>query len=165
MSNPDLTFRQLAQRLHLEQLPQAEPSPELWPRIAGAHRQRLRQARRRRVGAWCSGVGVLALAALIGASGDWFGMAQQPSASVDWQARAQALELQLRALNGAASKHVDAAAGGDAQDELVLVDAALQAAYDEGVAQERVSALWKRRSELLDALLSARRHNMQISRI
>ena len=165
MSEPDLTFRQLARRLRLEQLPQVEPSAELWPRIAGAYQQRLRQTRRRRLGAWCSGAAVLVLAALIVASGDWLGLAPQPRASVDWQARAQALELQLRALNDAASRHVDAATAGDAQDELVLVDAALQAAYDDGAAQERVTALWKRRSELLDVLLSARRHNMQISRI
>jgi hypothetical protein len=160
MSEPELTFRQLAQHLRLDQLPLAEPSAELWRRIAGAHRLRLRQARVRRLGAWCGGAGVILLAAVIG----WFDRAQT-SAGVDWQARAQALELQLRALNAAASRPVDAATGDDAQDELVLVDAALQAAYDEGAAQERVTALWKRRSELLDALVSARRHNMQISRI
>ncbi|HEY2397276.1 MAG TPA: hypothetical protein VGH81_15045 [Rudaea sp.] len=165
MSEPDLTFHQLAQRLRLEQLPHVEPSAELWPRIARAHRQRLRQARVRRLSAWCGGAGVLLLAALIGASGGWFDMRQPSSTTVDWQARAQALELQLRALNAAASRQVDAAIGSDAQDELVLVDLALQAAYDEGAAQERLTALWKRRSELLDVLVSARRHNMQISRI
>lgn len=164
MSESELTFQQLAHRLRLDQLPQAEPSAELWPRIAGAHRLRLQQARVRRLGAWCGGAGVLLVVGLIGASGGWFGRAQ-PSGGVDWQARAQALELQLRALNAVASRPVDAATGGEAQDELVLVDAALQAAYDEGAVQERVTALWKRRSELLDALVSARRHNMQISRI
>lgn len=163
MSEPDLSFHQLAQRLRLDELPLDGPSAELWPRIAAAHRQRVRRARARRVAVWCAGCGFV-LAALIGGTNGWF-EAVQSSADVDWQARAQALEMQLRVLNSAASPRVDAMAGFEAQDELVLIDAALQAAYDEGAAHERVNALWKRRSELLDTLVNARRHNMEISRI
>jgi len=163
MSEPELTFHQLAQRLRLDELPLAEPSAELWSRIAAAHRQRARRAHGRRIAAWCAGCGVV-LAALLGGTNGWFGAAPS-SADVDWQARAQALELQLHALNSAPAPHFDAVIGSDTQNELVLVDAALQAAYDEGAAQEHVNALWKRRSELLDMLVNARRHNMEISRI
>ena len=160
MSEPDLTFHQIARRLRLDDVPLVDPPVSLWPRIAGAHQQRLRRARARRLTAWCAGCCVV-LAALLGVSASWFGRVQP---DVDWQARAQALELQLRALNAAAPDRAGAAAV-DAQNELVLVDGALQAAYDDGAGQERVSALWKRRSELLDALVNARRQNMQISRI
>jgi hypothetical protein len=104
------------------------------------------------------------LAALIVGADGWFGRTQS-SVDVDWQARAQALELQLRALDAGASARAGAPTAVDAQNELALVDVALQSAYDEGAEQQRVRALWKRRSELLSALVNARRQNMEISRI
>ena len=85
----------------------------------------------------------------------------RPPGAVDWQARAQALELQLRALD--AGRPADA--HGDADDELVRVDAALQAAYDDGGDRQQLEMLWKRRSELLNMLVRARAHNVEISRI
>jgi hypothetical protein len=48
MSEPELSFHELAQRLRLRELPVGEPSPDLWQRIADTHAGRMRRARRRR---------------------------------------------------------------------------------------------------------------------
>jgi hypothetical protein len=163
MSDPIMTFHQFARRMRVGELPVLEPSADLWQKIAGAQQQRMRRARSRRMVLWCGGSVVL-LAALIVGADDWFGRTQS-SMDVDWQARAQALELQLRALDAGASARAGIPIAVDAQNELALVDVALQSAYDEGAEQQRVRALWKRRSELLSALVNARRQNMEISRI
>jgi len=161
MSDPIMTFHQFARRMRLDELPMLEPSAELWQKIAGAQQRRMRRARLRRMVLWCGSSFVVLAALIVGADG-WFGRTQS-SLDVDWQARAQALELQLRALDAGASARAGTAV--DAQNELALVDVALQSAYDEGAEQQRVRALWKRRSELLSALVNARRQNMEISRI
>ena len=163
MSDPIMTFHQFARRMRLDELPMLEPSGDLWQKIVGAQQLRMRRARLRRMVLWC-GSSVVVLAALIVGADGWFGRTQS-SVDVDWQARAQALELQLRALNTGASARAANAIAIDAQNELALVDVALQSAYDEGAEQQRVRALWKRRSELLSALVNARRQNMEISRI
>jgi hypothetical protein len=163
MSDPIMTFHQFARRMRVGELPVLEPSADLWQKIAGAQQQRMRRARSRRMVLWCGGSVVL-LAALIVGAHDWYGRTQS-SMDVDWQARAQALELQLRALDAGASARAGTPTAVDAQNELALVDVALQSAYDEGAEQQRVRALWKRRSELLSALVNARRQNMEISRI
>jgi hypothetical protein len=163
MSDPIMTFHQFARRMRLDELPVLEPSADLWQKIAGAQQQRRRRAHLRRIVLWC-GSSVVVLAALIVGADGWFARTQA-SVDVDWQARAQALELQLRALNTGASARAANAIAIDAQNELALVDVALQSAYDEGAEQQRVSALWKRRSELLSALVNARRQNLEISRI
>jgi tRNA A37 N6-isopentenylltransferase MiaA len=162
MSDPIMTFHQFARRMRVGELPVLEPSADLWQKIAGAQQQRMRRARSRRMVLWCGGSVVLLAALIVGA--DWFGRTQS-SMDVDWQARAQALELQLRALDAGASARAGIPTAVDAQNELALVDVALQSAYDEGAEQQRVRALWKRRSELLSALVNARRQNMEISRI
>jgi hypothetical protein len=91
-----------------------------------------------------------------------------PSATerdVDWQARAQALELQLRALRDSTGAHADNAGALEAQAEIARVDDALQAAYDTGAERDQLELLWKRRSELLGALISVRQRHVEISRI
>lgn len=153
----DLTFAALSQRLQLRELPVAEPAPDLWPRIVARHTRRHRAARRRRNGLGiAAGLAAAALGVALGVS--WRGGTAPER--VDWQARAQALELELRATTGARG-----ALSPDALGELARVDAALQAAYDEGADRARVGPLWKRRSELLSALLHAREQNVEISRI
>ena len=149
-------------RLPLGRLPIIEPAPDLWQRIAAAQQQRVLRRRRRFAFA---GAGTLVAALLLAIGFGATGERSQGRDAVDWQARAQALELQLREL--AASRPAGAAAvvSGATQDELVLVDAALQAAYDEGGERERIDALWKRRSELLGTLLQARTKDVEISRI
>jgi len=145
--------------VRLGELPIAEPSPDLWGRITHAHQVALRRARRRRLALW-SGSAIALVAALVGASA--LRAPRNPGGEVDWQARAQALELQLRE---AATAGRPGALPAEAYSELVRVDRALQAAYDEGAEHPRVTALWKRRSELLNTLLQARRENVEITRI
>ena len=159
MSEPDLTFRELTQRLHLGEPALVDPPADLWPRIAEAQRRRVQGARTRRRAISMAGCAV-AVAGLVAGLLVWL---DRPE-SVDWQARAQALELQLHALDGAEpARPLNVVI--EAQSELARIDAALQAAYDEGVDGARLNALWKRRSELLGALLRARQQNMEISRI
>jgi hypothetical protein len=165
MSRPELSLGELPE-MRLGRLPVMEPSPDLWERIAAAQRTRARRRRRlRHAATLCAAlVGVLVLFA----SADRFGAFDEhdSATAIDWQARAQALELQLRALRtGASPQQGSDALATDLQNELALVDAALQTAYDDGATHDRVDALWKRRSELLSVLLAARRHDIRISRI
>jgi hypothetical protein len=162
MSEPELSFHELTQRLRLRELPVGEPSPDLWQRIADTHGGRVRRARMRR-GIIGSGLAALLLVAVVVAP-KWL----EPSAmerEVDWQARAQALELQLGALRDSTSAHVDNAGALEAQSEIARVDDALQAAYDTGAERDQLELLWKRRSELLGALISVRQRHVDISRI
>lgn len=150
--------------LQLGRLPVMEPSADLWERIAAAHRQRTRRRRALRSGAAAVGAVVLALAVASG----WFGRFDNgggPAAEgIDWKGRAQALEMQLHQVRGNGGTEA-AGIARDARGELVLVDAALQAAYDDAAPRERLNALWKRRSELLGILLATHRRDIRISRI
>jgi len=155
MAQPELTYPALAHHLRLDELPLEEPSPELWPRIAAARQLIIRRRRLRR------GLGItgaLVLLVLL-ASPAWQSLSRD-AGGVDWQARAQALELELHALTpttGAADVAV-------MQLEIANLDRALQSAYDEGNDEAQRVLLWKKRSELLGALLEARRHHLQVSR-
>ena len=158
MSEPELTVRDLSRRLRIGELPVLEPASDLWLRIAATRNAQLRRARTRRVALSISAAAiVVALAVAAGA------MLRAPASDIDWQARAQALEMRLRALDAAAVSTADA--GAPAEAELVRVDAALQHAYDGGADRVQLEALWKRRSELLGALLHARLEHAEISRI
>jgi hypothetical protein len=159
VSAPELTFRELAQRLHLGVPALVEPPADLWSRIADAQRRRVQRARARRRAIWIAACGVVITGVAVSLA-LWFDRPEQ----VDWQARAQALELQLHALDASGAAHPLNVVI-QAQSELALLDAALQAAYDEGADTAHLNALWKRRSELLGALLRARQQNMEISRI
>jgi hypothetical protein len=162
MSEPELSFRHLTRRLRLRDLPVGEPSADLWQRIADTHAGRVRRARVRR-GIVGSGLAAIVLIAILVVPG-WL----EPSATqrgVDWQARAQALELQLRALSDGGGAHAENAGALEAQIEIARVDDALQAAYDTGAQRDQLELLWKRRSELLGALISVRQRHVEISRI
>jgi len=161
MSEPELSFHELAQRLRLRELPVGEPSPDLWQRIAATQAGRMRRTRMRSVIGSC--LAVMALVAVLVAP-KWLA----PSATqreVDWQARAQALELQLRALRDSAGANADSAGALETQSEIARVDDALQTAYDTGAQKDQLELLWKRRSELLGALISVRQRHVEISRI
>jgi hypothetical protein len=146
-------------RLRLGALPVLEPSPDLWPRIAAAQATVRRGTRRRRIGALLGCSAVLASAA-------WLALPIRHAASnIDWQARAQALELEVRALEARDDPSQRLVLSADARTELVRIDAALQAAYDTGAGAEDLGMLWKRRSELLSALLQARGQDFETSRI
>lgn len=162
MSQPELSFHELAQRLRLSELPVGEPSPDLWQRIADAHAGRLRRARRHRavIG---SSLAVLVLAAVLVAP-KWLAPAARER-DIDWQARAQALELQLHALQDGAGARPENDGALAAQSEIARIDDALQAAYDTGARTDQLTLLWKRRSELLGTLISVRQRHVEISRI
>jgi hypothetical protein len=159
VSEPELTFEHAGHHLRLGELPIAEPSADLWPRIADAYRAGMRRARMRRLAVLC-GTGVAVIGVLVGAT-TWR-TRPAPVADVDWQARAQALELRLHTLETTQHR---ASLPADALSELARVDGALQAAYDDGAERMRLNALWKRRSELLSTLLQAREQNVEITRI
>jgi hypothetical protein len=162
MSEPQLSFHELTQHLRLRELPVGEPSPDLWQRIADTHASRRRRTRLRR-GITGSALAALLLVAVLVAP-KWLA----PSATeheVDWQARAQALEMQLRLLRDSSGAHSENAGALEAQSEIARVDDALQAAYDAGAQPDQLEPLWKRRSELLGALISARQRHVEISRI
>lgn len=147
MFSEKLNFHDLAQRLDAAtELPQ-----DLWPRIAQAHVQR----RRRRFRVRLAGVMLFVLTG----SGALL-MLPQP-AGTDWQARAQALEIEL---HGFPADIGDPAAR-EARSGLERVDSALQSAYDRGARTNELVPLWKERSELLSTLLAVRQQSAAITRI
>lgn len=155
MAETQLKLHDILARLPAPVTPLAAPA-ELWPRIAAAHTARLRRRRVLRVAAASSAVAVLALVLI------WPVWRAAAPAAVDWQARAQALELQLDALPLPAAADPAARL---AEGELARVDRTLQSAYDHGAQAGEISPLWRRRSELLDALLVVRRQQTLSSRI
>jgi hypothetical protein len=158
MPEPDLSLHMLSGRLRLGELPVVEPPEDLWARIAAAQRQRAAQARSRRLRIALGSLGVIVTGAI---AGGWL-IGRDSVDEIDWQARAQALELRLHAADAPGSSGSMAP---ETLSELVRLDAALQAAYDGAADRDQVIALWRRRSELLSVLLRAREQNIEISRI
>lgn len=131
------------------------PSADLWQRIATAHVARKRRRAMRRI----AGVGSTAVLVIAMVTASVVKFREPPA--VDWQARAQALELQL---NEALAQR-DVPLTGDTEEELERVDVALQAAYDRGADKTELVPLWKQRSELLSLLLSSRQQQLALTRI
>lgn len=148
MNEHELNFRDLAVRLPASATTHV-PSADLWPRIAATHLTRRRQRQRQRLAV---AGGALALVAALTFTASTWRHATAPA--IDWQARAQALELQLDALPTPTASEPLARL---AESELAHLDGNLQAAYDRGAPPRDLGPLWQRRSELLDALLSVRR--------
>jgi hypothetical protein len=148
MSTDQLNFSELARGLEAG----AEAAADLWPRILVAHTQRRRRRLRVRV----------ASVLLAGMTGTAVLFMLPPSVpGTDWQARAQALEIELRAYP---TDMVDADAR-EARSGLQRIDSALQAAYDRGAHANELGPLWKERSELLSTLLAVRQQSAAITRI
>jgi hypothetical protein len=131
------------------------PSADLWQRIATAHGARRRRRTMRRI----AGVGGAAVLVIAMVTVGVVKLREPPA--VDWQARAQALELQL---NEALAQR-DLPMSGDTEEELERVDLALQSAYDRGANKTELVPLWKQRSELLSLLLAARQQQLAMTRI
>ena len=108
--------------------------------------------------------GGLAAAALLAVSVIGPAWLTRPTPAIDWQARAQALEIELRALPPRTVGTDDPAAL-EAESRLVQIDGALQAAYDRGARPAELVPLWKARSELLSTLLTVRQENVAVTRI
>ncbi len=144
--------------LRNELLVDPAPSSDLWSRIETAHRVRGARRRTRRIGGavmTCMMAGAVAL-----------GVAQfrpAPREPVDWQARAEALEMQLHALQR--DSQVVTNSAGELESELGDIDRSLQTAYEGGAPASDLAPLWKRRSELLDTLIVARKQNLLLTRI
>jgi hypothetical protein len=141
----------------------AEPAADLWSRIEAAEIRRLGRRRRVAAGAMLASVALVAGIALAGRHAT--PLDNDPhGTNIDWQARAQALEVQLRALDAG----LDSTAATDAsavEAELGEADRRLQTAYELGADPNQRAALWKRRSELLDALIVARKQGLMLTRI
>lgn len=137
-------------------LPALPDGGDLWPRIASAHAARRRRRRTRRI---VGGLSAVCLAAALAVG------LRPPSdtSAVDWQARAQALELQLDETMGASRS--DRILTTTTADELVQIDRALQAAYDRGAGKSELLPLWKQRSELLSVMLAVRQQQLALTRI
>ncbi len=155
MSTQELNFHALAQRLAAA--PVSEPAPDLWSRIERAHLSR-RQRRRQLRFAGASFAVIAGVAVFLAAS------RLPEAAGTDWQARAQALEMQLHA-RALSTAEIDNPLSLDTESELARVDGALQTAYDHGATKGELVPLWKQRSELLSALLAARRQSLAVTRI
>ncbi len=133
----------------------AASSDDLWPRIASAHLLRRRKRRWQRI----AGVGMAAALVFVAAAGFHHAKTEP---SIDWEARAEALEIQL---NQADAMSRGARAAADTESELATVDRALQAAYDRGANKSELVPLWKQRSELLSVLLTVRQQQLALTRI
>jgi hypothetical protein len=131
------------------------PSADLWARIAAAHVARKRRRTLRSI------VGVGSAAVLLMAAATVDIVKTREPAAVDWQARAQALELQLNE----AIAFRNAPPSGDTEEELERVDFELQSAYDRGANKKELVPLWKQRSELLSVLLAVRQQQLALTRI
>jgi hypothetical protein len=146
---------------------QAEPPDDLWSRIASA---RSRQLRRRAQMRNASGLLVAGFAvALVFLGPRWAGIPLRNDDAVDWQARAQVLELQLAAVDR--SHNPESASGAvDVEAELGEIDRRLQIAYESKGADaaryaNELMPLWKRRSELLNTLILTRQQGLALTRI
>ena len=151
----ELNFRDIAENLPAS--PSFLAGGDLWPRIEAAHLARRRTRRIRRFAASGTAIALLIAVAFFG----WQPPREAPA--VDWQARAQALEIQLNQMN--AASQVSLPLSSDTEVELARVDRTLQAAYDRGARKNELLPLWKQRSELLSVLLAVRQQQLALTRI
>ena len=146
---------------------QPEPPADLWQRIEAAQGRRVRRRRQQRFAA-CGMLGVALVGAFLLRGTFPSSAAPERGAEIDWQARAQALELQLLAVereNGAPVAATVAFDADPATSELAEIDRRLQSAYERKMYTNQLAPLWKRRSELLDALIAARKEGLTLTRI
>ncbi len=139
--------------LHLDDLPEFDAPPDLWPRIAAIYARR-RQNRRRTVfgGALAAGIALLAIVT-----------PQLTTTPVDHtltqlQQRSQALEHELAGLSAGAAPI-------ESEAELRAIETALQAAYDRGGATDEIAPLWRARNDLLRSLIAVHAAGGQLTRI
>ena len=148
--------------MRLSELPEFTPSEDLRERILA--RVATPTARRWKVAASLAAAAVLAgvlLAPRPEAPGPAHGLAL-PDAVADTQARSRALESHL-ALTPR-SEHASAGVLA-AEAELARVDLALQSAYDRNAPAAELEPLWRLRTDLLGALVTAYRNPESLVRI
>ena len=147
-------------RLPAMQVPlDIEPPDALWSRIEKAHGRKRRRRNLSRVAGAGVIVAVLAIAMTAGVR-----LLPHSRSNVDWEARAQALELQLRTV-AEGNGMLRTVASDDMRVELRRVDLSLQSAYDRGAREDELAPLWKRRSELLNTLIEDREHGLALTQL
>ena len=161
MNANESTFPLVSARLQTAALRTIEPPGDLWSRIESAHARRTIRRRLRRGTGAVFLIAVLICGAAMGTR--WHLSAGSTGREIDWQARAQALELQLQAVES--PRGTSSAAIGQVESELAQVDRSLQNAYDRKSYTNELIPLWKRRSELLDTLLVARKQGLALTSI
>jgi|GEM_PF-1513858 len=151
-------------RQRIAQAP-AEPPADLWARIEAAHFRRVRHRRVRRWTACSVGVVVL-LVGVVVVSPHRASLVQSGEVEIDWQARAEALELQWHALDSKQGTSGTPTWNAEpAEVELGDLDRRLQLAYERAARKSELAALWKHRSELLDSLILARKQGLVLTHI
>lgn len=129
----------------LRELPEFDPDPGLWPRIEHARGQVL-LARRQRLG-WIAGALAATLAGVAALPLLQPGQPVVDDATV-WQQRSAVLETEWQALQRSTPGDLRTRA------ELMMIDKALQSAYDRGADTRELTPLWKQRSEALRSLIN-----------
>lgn len=125
-------------------LPEYTPNADLWPRVLAARHLRLRRRQRRR-GFACAAAAALVAAMLFLRPQQAPPLQQEITAG---QHESQVLESQWRHLSS--TRHSDVIGA----TRLRGIDAALQAAYDRGGANEELVPLWQQRNQALRGLIA-----------
>ena len=125
----------------LGELPEFQPSADLWPRIADAHAKRARTPRPYR---W---LGAAAAAAAVVVAAVVYVPRTHTEAVVEGQSESQKLEREWQSLSPAAARPAAGLA------RLHMIDAALQSAYDRGAQADELKPLWKQRNDALRGLI------------
>lgn len=131
----------MKQGIDVNALPEFQPPPELWVRIASA--ERARRHRRRSAFASAAAAVVVVLVALAA----W--PLRDPPAPVVAAGEVESRRLEAEWLR---------VAGGSTPSSttrLRAIDAALQAAYDRGAAADEVEPLWRQRNDALRGLIAS----------
>ena len=126
----------------LDELPEFQPSADLWPRIAAAHATRRRAPRPAR---WIGAVA--AAAAVVLAAVVFVPRTHTGAGLVEGQSESQQLEHEWQSLSPAAARPAAGLA------RLHMIDAALQSAYDRGAQADELKPLWKQRNDALRGLI------------
>lgn len=129
----------------LQLLPEFDPQPALWTRIEGLRERHVSRRRRRRVSLLGMSIAASFLAVVIFIAGFRAQQPQQADLS-GWQRESLTLEARWRESSG---KAPDARA----RSQLQLIDAQLQAAYDQAATATVLIPLWKQRNETLRELV------------
>ena len=126
-------------------LPERTPDTELWPRVLAARQRRLRARHVRRGGFAFAAAAVVVVVMLLLRPPPALPLQQEIVAG---QRESQVLESQWRHLSSA--RHADAICA----TRLRGIDAALQAAYDHGGANDELVPLWQQRNQALRGLIA-----------
>jgi len=150
MAEPELSL----QVLRLAALPEFDPPPQLWTRIAAEHDRR---RRRRLLHRWAAALA--ASLVLLGSVAMLAPPAPAPAGPLTaLEQRSQELE-QVYAGLAASSSPLEHEA------ELRAVEAALQQAYDRGADDDELAPLWQQRNEVLAGLIALAADGAQLTRI